>query len=263
MKSICLFLIDGCRSDGLAAANTPVIDRIIQRGAFTPSARSVMPSMTLPCHQSIFNGVPPERHGIVSNTFTPFVRPIKGLIQTVHQAGGKCAMFYNWEEMRDITPPGYLEVAMFARLPPVDKAAGDSAVAAMAAAWLASKDWNFAFVYFDGTDSIGHLHGWMSPQYLAAIEHADRCIGQVLPAIGDATVIVTADHGGHDKTHGTPSPEDMTIPFAIAGGDIPRASRVAIPFDLTCIAATICACLGIPPDPDWSGTAARFEKSGA
>ena len=27
----------------------------------------------------------------------------------------------------------------------------------------------------------------------------------------------TADHGGHDRTHGTDSPEDMTIPFIIKG----------------------------------------------
>ena len=27
----------------------------------------------------------------------------------------------------------------------------------------------------------------------------------------------TADHGGHDRTHGTGSPEDMTIPFIIKG----------------------------------------------
>jgi predicted AlkP superfamily pyrophosphatase or phosphodiesterase len=260
MKSLCLFLIDGCRPDGLAAARTPNIDAIIRRGCFTPAARSVMPSMTLPCHQSIFNGVPPERHGIVSNTFTPFVRPIKGLIQTIAGAGGKCGMFYNWEQMRDITPPDYLEVAMFSRLPPADKAAGDSAVAAMAAAWLATNDWNFAFVYFDGTDSIGHRHGWMSREYLAAIEHADRCIGEVLPALDDdSTVIVTADHGGHDKTHGTPSDEDMTIPFAIAGPGVPVGGRVVLPFDLTCIAATVCNCLNVRPDPDWTGTAARFD----
>ncbi len=148
---------------------------------------------------------------------------------------------------------------MFSRMPPVDKAAGDSAVAAMAAAWLATNDWNFAFVYFDGTDSTGHRHGWMSPEYLAAIGHADGCIGQVLPALGDATVIVTADHGGHDKTHGTPSDEDMTIPFAIAGPGVPPGGRVATPFDLTGIAATVCAALGVTPDADWTGTAARFE----
>ena len=259
MKSLCLFLIDGCRSDGLIAAKTPVIDRLIGRGAFTAGARSVMPSMTLPCHQSIFNGVLPERHGIASNTFTPFVRPIKGLIQTVRQAGGKCAMFYNWEELRDITPPGYLEAAMYSNFSGPDIAAGDSTIAAMAAAWLASNDWNFAFVYFNGTDAMGHRHGWMSPEYLGAIEHADQCIGQVLPAIGDAAVIVTADHGGHDKTHGTPSPEDMTIPFAIAGEGISPGSRIVLPFDLTCIAATVCAMLGVTPDPEWTGAAARFE----
>ena len=261
MQSLCLFIIDGCRPDGLAAAKTPTIDSIIRRGCYTPAARAVMPSMTLPCHQSIFNGVPPERHGIVSNTFTPFVRPIKGLIQTIATAGGKCAMFYGWEEMRDITPPGYLEAGFYSRLPEVDKAAGDSAVAVMAAAWLATNDWNFAFLHLDGTDAVGHRDGWMSEPYLAAIEHADRCIGQVLSAIGDATVIVTADHGGHAKTHGTPMPEDMTIPFAIAGPGIPAGGTIAAPFDLTGYAATICERLGVKPDSDWTGAPAQFKSS--
>lgn len=262
MYTTCL-LLDGLRPDALALARTPHIDGLIRRGCYTPAARSVMPSMTLPCHQSIFHGVLPGRHGIVSNVFTPFVRPIKGLIQTVHEAGGVCGMFYNWEQLRDVTPPDHLAVSMFVRQRDDDKLWGDAAVADMAAAWLGANAWNFAFVYFEGIDATGHRHGWMSPEYLAAVEHADGCVGRVLAAIGpEATVIVTADHGGHDQTHGTDSPADMTIPFAIAGPGVPAGGAVALPFDLTCIAPTVCASLGLPPNAEWTGTPARFETGG-
>ena len=35
----------------------------------------------------------------------------------------------------------------------------------------------------------------------------------------------TADHGGHDRTHGTDSPEDMTIPFIIKGKDFKAGEK--------------------------------------
>ena len=36
----------------------------------------------------------------------------------------------------------------------------------------------------------------------------------------------TADHGGHDRTHGTDSPEDMTIPFIINGKDFKAGEKL-------------------------------------
>jgi hypothetical protein len=39
-----------------------------------------MPSVTLPCHTSMFRGVTPERHGITTNTWTPQVRPVPSII---------------------------------------------------------------------------------------------------------------------------------------------------------------------------------------
>ena len=36
----------------------------------------------------------------------------------------------------------------------------------------------------------------------------------------------TADHGGHDRTHGTDSPEDMTIPFIIKGKDFKAGEKL-------------------------------------
>ena len=258
MSPLCLILIDGCRPDALALAATPAIDSVILRGAFTGAARSVVPSSTLPCHQSIFHGVPPGRHGIVTNTFTPFVRPVAGLIETIRDAGGRCAMFYNWEPLRDVAVPGALEASFFTRMPPGDLSAGDSAVANVASDWLTKNAWDFAFVYLGATDEVGHKHGWMSGPYLRAIEHADACIAKLLPAIAEATVIVTADHGGHDRTHGTDCDEDTLIPFAIAGPGIDAGTTIDDAIDLTQYAAIICQRMGIPPSDDWTRATVRL-----
>ena len=49
-----------------------------------PTAQTVMPSVTLPCHMSLFHSVAPDRHGILTNTYTPQVRPINGICEQLH-----------------------------------------------------------------------------------------------------------------------------------------------------------------------------------
>src|SRR4051794_350312 len=103
IETVLLFSIDGMRPDGMQQADTPNIDRLIVGGALTLAARTVLPSITLPCHTSMFRGVPPERHGITANTWTPMARPIPSIIDLVHRAGRRTASFYGWEELRDLS----------------------------------------------------------------------------------------------------------------------------------------------------------------
>lgn len=74
MKQVLYMSIDGLRPDALGVAQTPNFSRLMQRGADTLKAQSVMPSVTLPCHTSVFHSVPPERHGTTTNTYAPMVR---------------------------------------------------------------------------------------------------------------------------------------------------------------------------------------------
>ena len=210
-RSVVLFSIDGLRADGLQQAVTPHIGQLIKAGAHTYAARSVMPSVTLPCHTSMFRGVTPERHGITTNTFTPQVRPVPSIIDTAHRAGKKTASFYNWEQLRDLSDPGSLNISYFVNN--CYEADGDLELAEAAFAHLRGAEVDFAFVYLGHTDIAGHDHGWMSAPYLEAIGRADRAIGWVLEAIDleQTTCIVTSDHGGHGQSHGTDMDEDMAI----------------------------------------------------
>lgn len=68
----------------------------------------------------------------------------------------------------------------------------------------------------------------------------------------DFTVMVTADHGGHDRTHGTDSPKDMTIPFIIKGKDFKPGEKLEN-VSIKDIAPTVAKLLDIAPDQAWEG----------
>ena len=60
--SVVLFVVDGMRPDGLRKSSTPVMNGLVRSGASTLNARTVMPSITLPCIASLFLGTTPDTH---------------------------------------------------------------------------------------------------------------------------------------------------------------------------------------------------------
>ena len=85
----------------------------MKRGAYTLEGSSVNPSVTLPCHMSIFHSVTPDRHGITTNNYIPMVRPVNSLFEQLNNAGGSLAMYYGWEPLRDVSRPGCLRYAEY------------------------------------------------------------------------------------------------------------------------------------------------------
>lgn len=250
-----LFSIDGMRPDALQQARTPNIDRLIREGASTMKARTVMPSVTLPCHTSMFRGVDVGRHGITTNIFTPLARPVPSVIDVAHQHGKRCGMFYNWGPLRDLCGPDSLAYAYMTSDSKTNE--GDARVAKVAAEHIVGDQLDFAFVYLGFTDSSGHAHGWMSEPYIAAIENADKCVGLVLSACQEGglrpTVLLQSDHGGHERSHGTEMDEDMTIPWMMWGEGVHPTGELRTPVRIFDTCVTLAAAMGLPPAPEWEG----------
>lgn len=78
------------------------------------------------------------------------------------------------------------------------------------------------------------------------LPHSAKSPSRILP------LWFTADHGGHDRTHGTDSPEDMTIPFIIKGKDF-KAGEKLENVSIKDIAPTVAKLLDIAPDQAWEG----------
>jgi predicted AlkP superfamily pyrophosphatase or phosphodiesterase len=248
-----LVLVDGMRPDGLQKAHTPALDALIREGAWTLDATTVMPSITLPCIVSLFQGTTPDEHGVTTNLFSPASVQVS-LFEVITQAGLKTASFYNWEQLRDLAPPGTLRTSLYRKNSYDPEGTGDTELTQLALDVLRRDPVDFAFLYLGHTDVAGHAHGWMSTPYLRAIENADRCLATALDALPGWNVVVTADHGGHDTGHGTESPDDMTIPIVLRRDNSATASGpIDRPVSILDIAPTVTSWLGLTAPPSWQG----------
>jgi arylsulfatase A-like enzyme len=65
--------------------------------------------------------------------------------------------------------------------------------------------------------------------------------------------ILTADHGGHDLTHGTAQAEDTTIPWIIYGPGVSPGVSLTVPVSVMDTAPTGGWALGLTVPADWDG----------
>lgn len=251
-KKVILISIDGMRPDGLLTCGNPYVKELEKMCTYTYTGQSMNPSVTFPCHFSMTHSVTPQRHGILTNTYVPQVRPVTGIFEKIKGAGGVCAMFYGWEPLRDIVLPGKLKFATYINA--YMKESSDTVLTDEALRVIEENKPDFAFLYMVETDEKGgHDNGWMSEEYLRRISIAIDNVKRVIDAFGDEyAVIIMADHGGHDRSHGSTLPEDMTIPFFFYGPEFEKGKTVE-GLTLLDIAPTIAKLMDIEPEKEWEG----------
>lgn len=264
MSKVILLHIDGCRVDTLCAAEIPNISKLMSTGAWTLKAQTVTPSVTLPVHFSIFSSMNSIGHGVLTNGARPNVpRSTMGIIEWAKAHGKRTAMYYNWEYLRELSPPGYLDSSFFINSLMEDD--GDMRVAEVAAEDILKNSPDFSFVYFGCVDEVGHDRGFESDEYARSLEKADGAIGYLLNSLKDNnrqqeyTILLESDHGGIDHEHTQNVPEVMTVPWVISG-PLVRAGEIAMEqqkqeelISVVDTIPTLAHCLGIPKHPSWRG----------
>lgn len=253
-KKVLLILVDGMRPDSIDLCGDSAFGAFFREGTYCLQATTTFPPVTLPCHVSLFHSVDPGRHGTTTNTYMPQVRPVNGLVEVLRSSGKTSAFFYTWEQLRDLSRPGQLEYSYFIRQYTETVSQLEQQLTRAALDLLRESAPDFLFLYLGGADSWGHRKGWMSPEYLDSVRNAWECIRTVSKELPEEyTLMITADHGGHGRSHGEDIPEDMLIPVSIHGPDFPRGKQLEH-FDIRDFAPTIAAALGVAPDPEWEGT---------
>lgn len=250
-EKVLLILVDGMRPDAVLQCGHPFLKQLMQKSTYTMKAATVMPPVTLPCHTSLFLSVNPERHGITANTWIPLARPIDGLADVVSKHGKKAAFFYNWEQLRDLALPGSLKCSYYqdnGSFPDSDSRVTDKAME-----YIQEVKPDFVFLYLGQTDECGHVNGWMGEEYMHKVAEASKCIEKIFGAVkDDYSVIVTADHGGHDRNHGLNIPEDMTIPLILYGKQFKEGKELPAA-NIKDIAPTVAALMNLPKPAEWEG----------
>lgn len=251
-EKVILISIDGMRPDGFLNCKNPYIDTMMSQSYYTLNADTISPPVTLPCHMSLFHSVPPARHGITTNRYMPLSRPVEGLFERLKKEGAVSAMYYGWEPLRDISRAGSLTFSEYINA--YSEESSDVSLTDRALARMKLSHPDFIFLYMVETDEKGgHDNGWMSGEYLNRISIAIDNVHRVAQACGEEyAIIVTADHGGHERDHGIDIREDRTIPTFYMGRIFPKGIRFAGGSILD-IAPTIAKLMGIAPAPEWEG----------
>lgn len=244
--------IDGFRPDTIELTPMRNLQTLMQESAYSLVAQTIFPSATLPSHTSMLTGLCPDKHGVDWNDYRPDKGYANGtdLFDLAHAAGLRTVMVVGKEKLRQVTEPESTDVFEFIN----DR---DVVIAARVAE-LIPQDFGLMLVHFPTPDWMGHLYGWLSPEQYSVLFRADEALQTILDALQgvgmreDTLIIVTADHGGHDTTHGSSRLEDMTIPWIMAG---PGVQHMVLSTDIntTDTAATVAWALGLPLQPEWDG----------
>ncbi len=259
-RLVLLFSWDGLRPDAIEKAPAPHLMRLIREGAYCPTAQTIFPSATLPAHTSMITGLTVEKHRVLWNDYIPLLRiRHKTVLDLAWEAGMECAIaagkrkFYHFHEDRKLEtyigekPDGQGHWPAKNLVDPILD-------------YLKAKRPRLLFIHFRDPDSAGHRHGWMGEEQMAAIRSADEALARILAAIdeddhyrGRTTVIVTSDHGGQGKTHGSLSKEDMTIPWVAWGFGVAPGKTLTARIRTYDTAATVAYLLGLDIPENWDG----------
>jgi predicted AlkP superfamily pyrophosphatase or phosphodiesterase len=254
-----LVSIDGLRPDAIETFEATTLKKLIHEGSYTLSATTILPSKTLPSHTSMLTGQPPDVHGVSWNTNVSLRRrPVAAptVFSVLRSKGYQTAAFFSKPKFGSLQRPGTLD---YSQAPggwfghwSAERTLRDVEL------YLENQRPHLLFVHLAEPDRAGHGSGWMSSKYGEAVRLADTAIGRLLTAAERSfgpdkfTLIVTADHGGHNKDHGSEDPRDMTIPWIVWGRGV-KPGQLTEPVKTTDTASTILWLFRVPEITDWAG----------
>lgn len=201
--------IDALHPAALTAQTMPNVARWARLGRLTLDGRSTVPPKTLIAHTAMLTGLSPEQSGKTDNAWEEGEPTV--LVQTIlddaRAAGYRTGFFYSKEKLGYLVSPGVQVQAL----------APDDGVA-RGRAFLSDRGRAFLVLHLSGLEYAGMKSGWLSADYLAAATAIDRTLGPLLDELekrGSYLVVITSDHAGHAKEHGTDHPEDGRRPLAM------------------------------------------------
>ena len=252
--------IDGLRPDAIEKYNLQTLSRLMREGSYTLQARTILPSKTLPSHTSMLTGLAPATHGVTWNTDrTDELGTVEAptIFALAKQGGYTTAAFFSKSKFHHLQQPGSLDYTQAPTGSPIMA----TETVPDAIRYMVKKRPNLLFVHIAEPDYAGHSIGWMSSVYGLAARRADSAVGSLLAAADRTygadgyTVIITADHGGHGRDHGSDDPRDVTIPWIAWGVGVNPRVELGV-MNTMDTAATVLWLLGIREPTTWQGVPA-------
>ena len=257
---VVLVSIDGLRPDAIAQFGATTLQRLAREGSHSFAATTITPSKTLPSHTSMLTGQPPERHHVLWNnvmTADAELVELPTVFGVSRARGYRTAAFFSKAKFQPLQQPGTLDYSQapggwFGRW-------NSDRTLADVEKYLADVRPNLVFVHLADVDMAGHGAGWMSGEYGRAVRKVDAAVARLVEAAdrsfgaSNYTLLVTADHGGHEYNHGSEDPRDVTIPWIAWGRAVQAGALIDTPIRTMDTASTVLWLLGVEEPADWAG----------
>ena len=264
VRHVIVIGFDGLSPDGIQNSNTPTFDRLINEGASTMHARSVLPSSSSPNWASMIMGAGPEQHGITSNAWDRDNLTLPAVTQSEQFIFP--TIFQLIAHQRDSSEIGAIyHWGGFGRLFEKDAVTYDinpmteDETAVIASNYIKEKNPDLTFIHFDHIDHAGHEYGHGTLAYYASVEKADSLLAELMESLrtsgmaDNTLVIISADHGGVGKGHDGESLQEVEIPFILWGKGIKKNYNIKYPVYQYDNAATVAFAMDITTPRAWIG----------
>ena len=272
-KDLHVFFIgfNGWGGHSFLHAKMPVVEDLMNRGAYTLKKRSVSPSASAINWASLYMAVPPEIHGYLNwDSKTPEIEydfPIKNnifptIFQILKEQRPECisSLFYSWEGIKYLVDT--LSIDNIIRVPYNGDIEQENLLNRKLKEHILSVKPAFLNVYYCEPDEIGHQNGFQSEEYYAKLQVLDSYIGNIMQYTKDAGIfqrtifIITSDHGGLGNQHGGYSLEEMETPLIIYGPNVKNGEikKMIMQYD---IGATIAWLFNLKTPSIWVGNPIR------
>ncbi|NIP38335.1 MAG: sulfatase-like hydrolase/transferase [Candidatus Dadabacteria bacterium] len=267
-KYIFVITIDGLRPDAISETNTPSLSNLLQKSSYSLNASTVFPSSTMPSHTSLFTGLDAKNHKNTLNEHKKIRKLISqgkylqfDTIFTIGEKNGfRTTFICGKDKLKFLIRPSLQNTVLCHDI--YDNK--DNIVPIITTTFTSSFKTNrnkINFIHYPEPDLSGHRNGWMTEKYLESLRSVDKEIEKLLGLIRtemaekESLLIITADHGGTEKTHGTRSKEHMTIPWIAYGNSVKKNHKIKKEVKIYDTAPTILNFLGIKTPPNLDGKA--------
>jgi hypothetical protein len=214
--AVCIVVIDGLGAQ-LLAESADIAPFLASLGnAERPAVRAGCPTTTATSMASFGTGLPPGRHGLVGYEV---LDPARGVLLNELRWSAETDPL-DWQPFPTIFEvlagrgvgvtrignPEFadsgLTVAAHRGGAFVGARALADRVAVAVAAMTAAVERSLVYLYWGDVDAAGHVHGWRSAQWQAALVLADRAMADLAARLPPgAVLVITADHGMVDVPH--------------------------------------------------------------
>ncbi len=231
-RKIVLIGIDGCRSDALQQANTPILDSLVTAGLYSYDSWHLGITISGPSWSTIMTGTWWNKHGVKNNSYSNsnfnsypyFTKRAKEIKPNL-----KCVQVAEWEPLTNEVYNDGMDVKI------ITSNGGDSTTAE-SLRQLQDTGLDCLFAYYEAVDREGHATGFSpgNSNYISSIEYMDNQIGLLMQglktrmnyATENWLVLLVTDHGGTSVVHGGNSWAERHI-WWIASGEAITPRQIA------------------------------------